>query len=152
LLQWKTSAELNSRKFIIRRASAISPSIFVKVGEVDATSSVGGSVYNFADDPGASGTFFYQLLATDIDGRTQNFGTRSITFNSNTAWAVQDLGSQWKLFCPQPFFFRILDMEGRIIVAATGQGSALIPKPAATGIYELQVETGGIISNKKLIR
>ena len=152
LLQWKTSQELNNSKYIIRRASGITPSIYSNIGEVEATSSATGSSYSFIDNPGVSGTYFYQLLQEDIDGNIQNLGTRSITFDSNVTWAVQNIGSQWRLICAQPFMYRLLDLQGRVITAATGSGSATIIKPDAYGIYELQVQTNGVFSTQKLLK
>ena len=152
LLQWKTSQELNNSKYIIRRASGITPSIYSNIGEVEATSSATGSSYSFIDNPGVSGTYFYQLLQEDIDGNIQNLGTRSITFDSNVTWVVQNIGSQWRLICAQPFMYRLLDLQGRVITAATGSGSATIIKPDAYGIYELQVQTNGVFSTQKLLK
>jgi hypothetical protein len=151
-LQWKTSQELNNSKYIIRRASGITPSIYSNIGEVEATSSATGSSYSFIDNPGVSGTYFYQLLQEDIDGNIQNLGTRSITFDSNVTWVVQNIGSQWRLICAQPFMYRLLDLQGRVITAATGSGSATIIKPDAYGIYELQVQTNGVFSTQKLLK
>jgi hypothetical protein len=152
LLQWKTSQELNNSKYIIRRASGINPAVFSNIGEVEATSSDTGSSYSFVDNPGVSGTYFYQLLQEDIDGNIQNLGTRSITFNNNATWVVQNIGSQWRLICAQPFMYRLLDLQGRVIIAATGSGSATINKPDAYGIYELQVQTNGVFSTRKLLK
>ena len=152
LLQWKTSQELNNSKYIIRRASNTNPSIFTNIGDVKATSSASGSSYSFIDNPGVSGTYFYQLLQEDIDGNIQNLGTRSLTFNTNITWVVQNLGSQWRLICAQPFIYRLLDLQGRVIIAATGSGSATITKPDAYGIYELQVQTNGVFSTQKLLK
>ena len=152
LLQWKTSQELNNSKYIIRRASGISTYIYSNIGEVEATSSATGSSYSFIDNPGVFGTYLYQLLQEDIDGNVQNLGTRSITFNSNVTWVVQNIGSQWRLICAQPFMYRLLDLQGRVITAATGSGSATIIKPDAYGIYELQVQTNRILSTQKLLK
>ena len=152
LLQWKTSQELNNSKYIIRRASNTNPSIFTNIGDVKATSSASGSSYSFIDNPGVSGTYFYQLLQEDIDGNIQNLGTRSLTFNTNITWVVQNLGSQWRLICAQPFMYRLLDLQDRVIIAATGSGSATITKPDAYGIYELQVQTNGVFSTQKLLK
>jgi hypothetical protein len=150
-LEWKTSQELNNSKFIIRRSSNSNPSIFSDIAEVKATSTATGSTYRLVDNPGISGVYFYQLLQEDIDGNIQNLGTRSITFSSNIAWVVQNQGSQWRLVCPQPFVYRLMDLQGRVITAASGSGSAIITKPISYGVYELQVQTNGIFSSQKLL-
>ena len=152
LLQWKTAQELNSSQYIIERANNLNPNHFVQIGAVAATAAPNGSSYSFTDNPGVSGTYFYQLLEKDIDGRIQVLGTRSITISSNTTWAVQDLGNQWRLISAQPFKYRLIDMQGRVLGGATGSGTVLITKPEAPGIYELQVQAGGFFSAKKLIK
>lgn len=152
LIQWKTAQELNSSAYLIQRANSVDPNNFVQVGTVEATSSQLGSSYSFVDNPGVAGTFFYRLVEQDIDGRTQVLGIKSITLNSNSTWAVQDLGNQWKLVCPQPFKYRLIDMQGRVLGGATGSGNVLITKPEAAGIYELQVQTNGYFSAQKLIK
>ncbi len=152
LLQWKTSQELNSRQFIIERAQSLDPGHYVQVATVPATSSLNGSTYSYTDNPGISGTFIYRLSEQDIDGRIQVLSTKSITLNSGTDWSVMDLGSQWKLISSQPFRYRLIDMQGRVLGGATGSGTVLISKPEAPGVYELQVQTNGLFSTRKLIK
>ncbi len=150
-LQWKTSQEYNSKRYIIERANSSQSSAFVEVGEVPS-SSANGAVYNFINVPGSPGVYFYRLIQEDIDGKKKILGTKSITLNSKFKWALQDLGPEWKLICDQPFQYRIIDMHGRIFRTSTGAGSAIISKPSVRGIYELQVQTGGELSTKKIIR
>jgi hypothetical protein len=152
LLQWKTSQELNNRQFIIERSTSSNPSSFVTVGNVNASPSANGSIYQFTNDPVLSGTYFYRLSQEDIDGNIKILGTKSLTFNGNNKWVVQDLGYQWKLICEQPFTYRVLDFQGRIITSAKGSGSATITKPAANGIYQIQVQTGGRFSSQSLLK
>jgi len=152
LLQWKTSKEFNNSKFIVERASSANPTSFVEVGEINATGSATGSTYTFTNDAGVSGTYLYRLMQTDIDGNIKILGTKSISFNTKIKWLIQDLGTQWQLISPGAFIYRLIDMNGRILQAATGTGSATISKPVAHGKYEIQVQTGGEFSTQKLIK
>ena len=152
LLQWKTSQEFNNKQFIIERSTSADPSSFVEVGRVNALSSANGSTYNFTNDPGVSGTFLYRLKQEDIDGQIKILGIKSVTFNSKAKWVVQDLGSEWRLICEQPFTYQLLDFNGRILQAASGSGSATISKPASQGIYQIQVLAGGAFSTQKLLK
>ena len=152
LLQWKTSQEFNNKQFIIERSTSADPSSFVEVGRVNALSSANGSTYNFTNDPGVSGTFLYRLKQEDIDGQIKILGIKSVTFNSKAKWVVQDLGSEWRLICEQPFTYQLLDFNGRILQAASGSGSATISKPASQGIYQIQVLAGGVFSTQKLLK
>lgn len=152
LLQWKTSQEFNNKQFIVERSTSTDPSSFVEVGRVNALSSANGSLYNFTDDPGVSGTFLYRLKQEDIDGQIKILGIKSVTFNSKVKWVVQDLGTEWRLICEQPFTYQLLDFNGRILKAASGSGSATISKPASQGIYQIQVQAGGVFSTQKLLK
>ena len=152
LLLWKTSQELNNKQFIIERSTSTNPSSFVTVGNVNASPSANGSIYQFTNDPGISGTYLYRLSQEDFDGNIKILGIKSITFNGKNKWVVQDLGYQWKLICEQPFTYRVLDFQGRIITSAKGSGSATITKPAANGIYQIQVQTGGGFSSQSLLK
>ncbi|MDE3214135.1 MAG: hypothetical protein KGM98_12945, partial [Bacteroidota bacterium] len=142
LLQWKTSQELNNSTYIIKRASENDPANFVQIGEVGAVVSPNGASYSYLDNPGASGTFLYQLSQQDISGNIRILGVKNIRFNALTKWVVQDLGNQWRLICAKPFIYRLLDLQGRVLSTASGSGSALITKPEAAGIYQIQVQTG----------
>jgi hypothetical protein len=152
VLQWKTSQEFNSSKFIIERASSSNPSSFVQVGEVNATSSANGSLYTFTNDALVSGNYLYRLLQVDIDSKTKVLGIRSISFNTKVKWMIQDLGTQWQLISNGPFAYRLIDMQGRVLRAATGSGSITIAKPGTHGIYEIQVQSGSEFSTKKLFK
>lgn len=151
ILQWKTSQEFNNNKFIIERALSSNPSVFEQLGVINSTSSATGSVYSFVNNAVVSGTYLYRLLQVDIDGKIKILGTKSITFNTKTKWMIQDFGTQWKLISDGLFYYRIIDMNGRLLKAATGSGSTIISKPILHGIYQIQVQTGGEFSTQKLI-
>ncbi len=150
-LEWKSSQEFNNKEYIVERASAIAPANFVQVGIVDATSSSTGSLYHFANNPQASGTYLYRLSQVDIDGNIKILGVRSITFNSHATWQLQDLGAQWKLISNNEFIYRLIDINGNLLKEDKGSGSVIISKPLAHGIYMLQVSVNGVMSSQKVI-
>lgn len=151
LLQWKTGVQQNSARFIIERAPAASPNAFAKVGSVQAAGGANGSSYSFANTPGLSGTYLYRLSESDEDGSTKILGVRSLTFNGDVKWLVQDLGYQWRLITNNAYTFRLTDMNGKVLQVNTGNGTTSINKPSAKGIYLLQVWQNGNSSTQKLI-
>jgi SprB repeat len=152
LLQWKTAQEINNKQFIIERAVSTNATAYSTIGNVAATSSSNGAVYNFINDPGLKGIFLYRLTQEDIDGNRKMVGIRSVNLNGKNSWMIQDLGSYWQLSCTQPFTYRLIDMQGQIIKKYNGSGSVSVYKPAAQGIYLLQLDTGGELFNQKLLK
>lgn len=152
VLQWKTAMELNNRQFIIERALSTASTSYTRVGTVAATNLLNGSIYNFTNDPGLKGIFLYKLTQEDIDGNKKMLGIRSVNMNGKNSWTIQDLGNYWQLSCTQTFTYRLVDMQGRTIKYFAGTGSVSIDKPNSTGIYLLQLETGGELFTQKLLK
>ena len=152
LLQWKTVQELNNKQFIIERAISTISTAYTRVGTVAAAGASNGAVYNFINDPGLKGIFLYKLSQEDIDGNKKMLGIRSVNLNGKNSWMIQDLGSYWQLSCTQPFTYRLVDMQGRIINYYAGSGSVSINKPSAAGLYLLQLDTGGELFTQKLLK
>jgi len=152
VLQWKTAMELNNKQFIIERALSTSSTSYAKVGNVTATNSSNGAIYNFTNDPGSKGIFLYKLTQEDIDGNKKMLGIRSVNLGGKTSWMVQDLGSYWQLSCSQAFSYRLVDMQGRTLKYFSGTGTVSIDKPNSAGVYLLQLETGGELFTQKLLK
>lgn len=151
-LQWKTSQEINSRAFIIERATASQPNNFIYIGRIMSTNNPNGNTYDHIDAP-SPGIYLYRLQEQDINGQNRSLGIRRVDLSSNKAsWQVADAGSYWLLSAPQECRYRLLDMQGRVLQNAAGTGIMTINKPNAGGIYILQVETGGQQSSQKLIK
>lgn len=150
-LQWQTGAEQNNIEFIVERAPSISPNAFTKVGTVTGSSSSTGSVYSFTNTPGIQGTYLYRLSQQDADGNVKVLGIKSLTFDGNVKWVVQDLGTQWRLITDGAYRYRITDMSGKILQGNEGSGTTTISKPFAHGIYLLQVWQNGTVRTEKLI-
>ncbi len=152
VLQWKTSQELNNKQFIIERAVSTAATNYKQVGSVAATNAPNGSVYNFTDDPGLKGIFLYRLTQEDIDGTRKIQGIRSVNLSGKNSWTLQDIGNYWQLTCTQPFTYRLIDMQGRVLKLSNGKGSVSIDKPIAPGVYLLQLDTGGELFSQKLLK
>lgn len=152
LLQWKTAQEFNNNKFIIERASLSQPNDFSVVGTVNASASYLSHVYTFTNNPGVSGTYIYRLKQQDIDGNTKIIGVQKITLNGLARWRILNLRNQWRIISENNFVYRVIDLSGRIISAASATGNVTIEKPEANGIYIIQVQSGGVITSQKVIK
>jgi hypothetical protein len=150
-LQWQTSQEIDSKQFSIERASAEQPSTFAVIGTV-ASKSSNGAAYQLTDIPPVAGTYIYRLKQQDINGNEKILASKSATISIGRNWIVQDMGSSWRLLSTENVKFRLIDMYGRIIQSNNGSGVILINKPAAHGIYELQVESRSTQSTQKLYK
>ena len=152
LLQWKTAQELSNKQFIIERALSTSSTSYTQVGTVAATSAANGAIYNFINDPGLKGIFLYRLTQEDIDGNKKQLGIRSVNLSGKNDWVVQDFGTYWQLTCNEAFTYRLIDMQGRLLKLYSGKGIVSIDKPIASGIYLLQLDTGGELFTQKLLK
>ncbi len=151
-LQWKTAQEFNNKQYIIERATNTNATAYITVGNVTAMNNANGSTYNLTDDPGHSGIYLYRLTQQDIDGNKRSLGIRAVNLNGKNSWMIQDLGNLWQLSSDQSFSYRLLDMQGRLLKAALGNGTVSITKPEPKGIYLLQLETGGELFTQKLLK
>ena len=152
VLQWKTAQELNNKQFIIERALTTSSTTYTQVATVAATSTSSGAIYNFINDPGQKGIFLYRLTQEDIDGNKKQLGIRSVNLSGKSSWMIQDIGTYWQLSCSEPFTYRLIDMQGRLLRLYSGKGIVSIDKPNARGIYLLQLDTGGELFAQKLLK
>lgn len=150
LLEWKTTQEVNSRRFIIERAAATNPNAYTTIGLTPSTNNANGAVYNYTDVP-LPGIYLYQLKQEDIDGRVRSLGIRRVDLSGKTSWQLQDNGAQWILTANGNFNARLLDMQGRLLDRYKATGSQSIAKPTIAGVYVLQVETGGSLSTQRLL-
>ena len=150
ILNWKTALELNNRQFIVDRAKSTSSTDFINVGSVPANNAPNGSVYTLTDDPGQAGIYLYRLTQEDIDGVRKSLGIRSVNLNGKYSWMLEDLGTYWQLSSNQYFNWRLMDVQGKLLSSASGNGTVFINKPDPAGIYLLQVETGGELFTRKL--
>jgi hypothetical protein len=65
-LNWATSDEVNTKKFIIERK--IGATDFIEIGEIAAKNSGGNHTYAYIDNNPANGTAYYRLKMVDQDG------------------------------------------------------------------------------------
>lgn len=150
-LKWKTASELQNKQFIIQRSKTTAGD-FKNIGTVAATNFPDGSIYNFSDEPGVSGSYFYRLVQEDIDGKQTYSGTRLAVLKGNRSLYITDNGKNWQIVSDQQVNYSLLDMQGHLIEKGRmNGGTKTIAKPAAGSIYILRAECNGEIITQKLL-
>jgi hypothetical protein len=148
-LKWKTSYESDVTGFNILRSSP-STGIFVKIGEVNAKNRATGNEYYFNDVPPSKGSYTYQLVQTDRDGKQAILGTKIINWDGQVQQTVADLGNSWRITSGDACQYELIDMQGRIIGKGNILSQAFLAKPAARGIYILRLYSNGLLNTIKL--
>ncbi|WP_461487209.1 LamG domain-containing protein, partial [Pedobacter sp.] len=82
LLNWETASETNNSHFIVKRS--VDGVNFSSISTLTAKSA-NGAKYQFVDRTPANGTNYYQLLQVDLDGKTTDLGTKTVSFSIKDA-------------------------------------------------------------------
>lgn len=155
LLNWQTSMELNSDKFVVEHST--DGQNFTAIGEVKAKGTTGlSSAYNYRDVLPQSGWNYYKLMQVDNDGKTTELGIRTVNFGIPT--------SDIKLF-PNPAtdYFSIAgntspvskviltDLSGKTVLEKVNPSAKVALPNLPYGIYVLKVNyANGTVSKHKL--
>ena len=156
LLQWSTSNEINSNKYIVERsADGIN---YITIGDVPAKNISGTNYYNMTDLQPSPGLNYYRLKMTDRNGSFQYSPVRKINFN-NTANDI--------MIYPNPVVNAVLyiassgnchkvmlyDAAGKLIKSfqLQGRNNTLNLAGISKGIYQLKIFTGDSIKTEKIL-
>lgn len=84
-LRWNSLTEINTQSYFIEYSS--NGTSFTRVGQVAATGIATGSSYEFKHSGAQSGTVYYRLAITDVDGSVRY--SEVITLNSHNGAAIK---------------------------------------------------------------
>lgn len=161
-LKWATSAETNNKLFTIERSA--NGRDFTTIGTVNAAgNSASQQDYRFTDEFPLTGTSYYRLSQTDIDGRTAHLGIRRIvnTAKEFEAKTVSTSGGKLVLQINSASrtvtHLRIYDLAGRVRhTEKLNIYPGLINKEYNLGngiyIWELRHEKGEVTFQKVIIQ
>lgn len=156
-LQWATASELNNSYFTIER-SADAVNWYAIKTIAGAGNSNTTLTYHFTDST-ATGTNFYRLKQTDLDGRSSFSDViNSSCGNTATTFGISpNPGKNIVVISglPAKGSLRITDNKGREVVpfkTYTGTAYSINIEKFATGIYYVSVYSGGKITTKKLLK
>lgn len=150
LLRWTTQTEINTRSFEIEHSTdGIN---FARLGTVAAAGNSNNLLrYHFTSTQVATGTHFYRLAQTDMDGRMQYSNTVAIQNSANeTGIAVYPNPAKGMITMhfsgkEKKVLVQVMDLQGRSVLR-----SLLVNQPAlqfnttnlAAGMYLIQLTDG----------
>jgi hypothetical protein len=79
-LYWKTATEIDAKSFVIERS--LNGIDFTAIGEVRATNSKSGAIYEFTDQNPVQANSYYRLRQIDFNGDYEHSGIRYVSFMS----------------------------------------------------------------------
>ena len=152
LLEWITSLETKNKGFLIERSKDLTQ--FEKVGEVSevAASSNALKTYHLIDAAPYSGTSYYRLSQTDLDGTTTRYPAISVVVRGEAYGIfpnpVKDGQFTLNLDEPLTATVNLYTVDGRPVGLQKGATTASslhlkATQPLATGVYVLSVQERG---------
>ncbi|MBU9935263.1 MAG: T9SS type A sorting domain-containing protein, partial [Ferruginibacter sp.] len=156
LLQWTTSNEVNSGRFIVERSG--DGIHYIPVGEVPAKNTAGNNYYGLTDPAPMSGLNYYRLKMVDRDGAFQYSPVRKINFNNdgdditlypnpvvNATLFIASSGN-----CNKALLY---DVSGKLIKTfiLQGRNNTLNLAGIAKGVYQLRIFTENAVRTEKIL-
>ena len=156
LLQWTTSNEVNSGRFIVERSG--DGIHYIPVGNVPAKNTAGNNYYGLTDPAPMSGLNYYRLKMVDRDGAFQYSPVRKINFNNdgdditlypnpvvNATLFIASSGN-----CNKALLY---DVSGKLIKTfiLQGRNNTLNLAGIAKGVYQLRIFTENAVRTEKIL-
>lgn len=160
-IAWTTSLETNNKSFVVERSKDLQ--LFVKVGEVGeiAANSKALKNYKLSDKTPYTGTSYYRLKQTDLNGKTTFYPAISVVLRDEAYSvfpnpALGDGRFTLRLDEPETAKIGFFSVDGRSLPLqrTTVQSGNLLLKTAGKlpmGIYLLTVEERGQIRQHRLV-
>lgn len=163
-LTWVTDQEKNNKLYTIERSE--DNSNFISVGEVKGSSSIElRNTYSFTDYAVGSGTYYYRLKQTNLDGTSTYTEIKKvkIVLNQSDGFEiypnpVSDDVTISSTTSSDQLMLKLLDLQGGLRLKQAGNISSLnqalntlLPKLAA-GTYLIQLNEGEKTVTKKLVK
>lgn len=156
-LQWTTSSEINTDKFIVERSVNNS---FTQIGVVAAAgTSTTQRQYTFTDAAPAAGINYYRLRSKDLDGTSSLSAVKSLDFSGDNKIYVSPspAASQTTIFGLEPKMqITLIGGDGRTIRSYKSTGTTFIVPldNLAGGMYIVRISDaeGKVIATEKVIK
>jgi hypothetical protein len=160
LLQWRTLQERNTALFTIEHA--VDGSTFTAIGQLKAAGNSALPVdYTFTHlSPVADAINYYRLKQADTDGKISYSGTRTVKIDSRGVAQVTIVSNPVRDYvqlvnATAGTYFRISDMNGRIIISGTLSAGANTINSSAwgAGIYTMSIyNKNKLIDSQRLLK
>lgn len=161
-IKWSTASETNNKKFILQRST--DNKNFAKIAEFDgAGNSNTVKNYDYKDELEIAGTYYYQLIQMDVNGKLSRSKVISYNFEDkvNSFKVYPNPGNGEKLFIEynklkedESLKISIRDMFGKLMFTEflnTATSALVIENlKLSDGIYSLEIlnETNGNLINQ----
>jgi hypothetical protein len=163
LLEWETSSEINSDKFIVQRS--VDAMNFTDIATAKARGGANiRTMYSVSDRNISTGTYLYRLKMVDLDGKLNYSQSVSVTITAKRNSAFRIINNPASSYLEFEFpvaanhsRFRISDMAGKtLLTGSVPKGdqryrindiSRLVP-----GVYLLEYNTGDSRDVQKFIK
>jgi hypothetical protein len=160
-LNWKIATEINTAKYVVERSS--NGVTFTDAGDLQATNS---SNYNWVDNTPANGNNYYRIKGVDKDGIITystvvrvSVGRKNLDFNiAPNPVRNKQVNVQVANLQQGTYRINVFNSVGQQVYAKSVThlgGSATyqieLPTTVKAGIYNLQLQDGETILNKKLV-
>ncbi len=160
-LAWTTSLEINNKGFLIERSKDLTQ--FEKVGEVNdvAANSSALKNYRMTDQMPFSGTSYYRLTQTDLNGKSTVYKAVSVVLRDDAYGVypnpvVSEQRFALRLDDPETATVNFFSADGRTLPiqkAGIESGNLLLKTTGklSTGVYVLTVEERGQTRQHRLV-
>ncbi len=156
LLQWTTSNEVNTDKFIVERSG--DGRNYIAIGNVTANNSSGISNYSLTDTKPVDGLNYYRLKMFNRDGTFKYSPVRKVNFGSSgddiTVYPNPVTGKMVTVTSSANCISAVLsDASGKTVrtFGLQGRTNNLDINGIAKGIYQLKITTANAVHSEKLV-
>lgn len=157
LLQWSTQTETNNRGFAIERSSDginYSPITFINSTSINGN----GASYQYTDLQPAAGKNYYRIKQVDINDRFSYSTVKILDFTTKMLVQVYPNPASDFIYIRNPVnssktIARLMNGSGQLVkqmVSGSQNGLDIPLANIPSGIYYLQLETGGIKETHKI--
>ncbi len=162
-LSWSTATETNNKYFYIERSS--NGRDFTRIGTVNAVgNSTTRQYYTFRDEAPLSGTAYYRLSQSDVDGRVQHLSVKKVANNIIKDVEVKTLSTTNGVLVLQinsanqfSTQLKVYDMNGRErksekFVVMPGSTERRVTLGSGIYVWEIRQKNGETIFQKVIVQ
>ena len=158
VLDWRTATEVNNKGFAVQRST--DGTVFATLGFVDSKLPKGtgqGADYTYTDRNVGTGSYYYRLLQTDLDGNTALSNTVPVYLSGNgdglrlSPNPVNDVATVAGLEAGKTVV--VVSMDGRVVKSfiATSSVQQVYVKDLASGVYILKTTVNNTPASIKFV-
>lgn len=150
---WETASEFDNNYFTVQRSTDASH--WTAVGMVDAKNLMHGSGYFFDDQAPLSGTSYYRLMQTDLDGSTDYSQVVAIEISNGNSFSYSVFPNPFDEYVQinltgsrsEQLAIQLCDVSGRVLTSVSQSTASTgnifeMPQQLAAGFYLLKLTDG----------